>query len=175
MAIDFSGNVWGISMNGCGGNGCASRLEMDRSGAIPHVVGTDVVGIGKSAYTYSDMAGYHLRHFTTEQGWYRQRFGVCPDHSTRWKQIHWEADVPPGTDLVIRARVSDFASDLPQSPWLNVVAVPSDESPMDLPSGLPEGHFIELEIRLHTKVEGVTPSVGSIHFWYDCTGPIPVV
>jgi hypothetical protein len=53
-----------------------------------------------------------------------------------------------------------------------VVHDPSDSSPKDLPAGLPEGHFIELEVHLYTDNDGVSPAVGDIGFTFECTGDI---
>ena len=46
--------------------------------------------------------------------------------------------------------------------------VPSDTSPKLLPSSL-QGHFIELEVRLYTQVDGTSPKVGAINFSFECT------
>ncbi len=177
VAIDFSGHVWGISKTGCpdGDNGCATRLWVDRDATgypTVDIAKTVNVPVGKTPYSYSDMIGYHLRHFTTKEGWYRQTFEVCPGHSTRWNEIEWESNVPPDTSFVIRARTADHEDELPNFSWFTVVEVPSDTSPKALPTNLPQGHFIELEVRMYTKTDGVTPKVGAIKFDFDCTYPV---
>ncbi len=172
VAIDFSGHVWGISRNAGAPNGFATRLEIDRSGALPVIGEKDIVVVGREPYVYSDMVGYNLRHFTTKEGWYHHTFEVCPGHSTKWNEIEWESNVPPDTSFVIRARTADRVDDLPTASWFTVVEVPSDTSPKALPTNLPQGHFIELEVRLYTKTDGVTPKVGAIMFDFDCTYPV---
>jgi hypothetical protein len=118
------------------------------------------------------MIGYNLRTFTTKEGWYRQTFEVCPGQSTLWEQIFWEAITPEGTSFVIRARTADYLEDLEEQDFTTVVEVPDDSSPKELPADLPEGHFIELEVRLYTEYDGVTPEVGAIGFSYECTADI---
>jgi streptogramin lyase len=172
VAVDFAGHVWGISRCGGSPNGYATRLVVDRSGAFPEVVGKDIVPVGTEPYTYSDMIGYNLRTFTTKEGWYRQTFEVCPGQSTQWQQIFWEAVVPAGTSFVIRARTADYAEDIQAATFFTVVEVPDDASPKALPEALPEGHFIQLEVRLYTETDGVTPAVGAIGFTYECTTDI---
>jgi hypothetical protein len=169
VAIDFGGHVWGISRNASQDNGFATRLEVDRSTGTPSVIGKDIIVVGKGPYVYSDMVGYNLRTFTTKEGWYRQTFEVCPGTSTKWEEIEWEAEVPTGTRFVIRARTADYVADLDSATFHTVVEVPSDTSPKALPTTLPEGHFIELEVRLYTQVDGLSPRVGAISFSFECT------
>ncbi|MFO8070414.1 MAG: hypothetical protein R6V85_00950 [Polyangia bacterium] len=172
VAIDFDGHVWGISRCEGDPNGYATRLVVDRSGPVPEVVDKDIIAVGTEPYTYSDMIGYNLRTFTTKEGWYRQMFEVCPGQSTEWQEIFWEAVVPADTSFVIRARTADYEVDLEDESFLTVVEVPDDVSPATLPAELPEGHFIELEVRLYTEHDGVTPEVGAIGFTFECTTDI---
>lgn len=180
-AIDFSGHVWGVSSSGCitdkGDMGCASRLVVDRSGdGVPVVAQTaDVVAVGDGPYVYSDMIGYNLRNYASKEGWYRQVFNVCNNTSTKWNQIAFNADTPDKTRFIIRARTADQKADLSKATWTTVVIVPSDTSPVDLPETLPEGHFIELEVRLYTDLQNVSPAVGQIGFSFECTYEIDVV
>jgi len=169
VAIDFDGNVWGVSRNGGDDNGYATRLEVDRSDSLPAVVAKDIIPVGKEPYSYSDMIGYHLRNFTTKEGWYRQRFEVCPGQSTKWEKISWDIETPADTSVILRARTADYAGDLPSAVWHMTAEIPPDTSPKDLPAALPEGHFIAIEIRMYTEQDGVTPRVGPISFTYECT------
>jgi DNA-binding beta-propeller fold protein YncE len=172
VAIDFSGDLWGITMNTAGPNGWATHFSLDRSGAHPVVTDTVMVPVGLYPYTYSDMIGYSLRHFTTREGWYNHVFEACPGHSVHWIEISWEAIVPAGTSIVIRARTADYLDDLAAAAWVTLVEVPDDVSPVPIPDTLPEGHYIELEVRLYTTVDERSPEVGAITFDWDCTSPI---
>jgi hypothetical protein len=162
---------------------------MDRSGLVP-VLDTsgDSIGdagvtdrsvvnvpVGEGCYSYSDMIGFNLRTFATNEGWYRQTFEVCEDKSTRWDKIGWEANIPAGTRIAIRARTADQTSDLATATWHTVVRDPSDTSAKALPPGLPEGHFIELEVHLYASNDGVSPAVGDIGFTFECTGDIIIL
>ena len=172
VAVDFDGHVWGVSQCAAQANGFATRLEVDRSGDVPVVVGKEIVPVGTAPYSYSDMIGYNLRTFTTKEGWYRQTFEVCPGESTSWEEILWEAVTPEGTSFVIRGRAADYLDDLAAAEWHLLVEVPDDDSPMPIPPDLPEGHFLEIEVRLYTETDGVTPEVGAIGFNFECTTPI---
>lgn len=175
VAVDFNGHIWGIAKRGCPNDnfGCATRLWVDRdANGFPTVDMSKkkIVQVGNEPYSYSDMIGYHLRHFTTKEGWYRQVFEACPDRSTRWKEIQWLANTPPDTRVVIRARTADEVDQLSAQEWMTVAELPPDISPNALPGDLPEGHFIELEVRLYAENTNDTPQVGAISFSFDCTG-----
>jgi hypothetical protein len=123
------------------------------------------------------MLGYHLRHFTTREGWYRQVFEACPMYSVRWNEIAWEAYVPEGTRVVIRGRTGNTPEELAVGLWVVLAEEPPDDSPRIIPSGSPptgldEGHYIELEVRLYTDRDGLSPSVHAISFDWTCTTPI---
>jgi Putative metal-binding motif len=172
VAVDFNDHVWGVSRNPGRPSGYATRLEVERGGAAPKVIHKDIIEVGGEPYVYSDMIGYNLRHFATDEGWYRQIFEVCPGHSTRWDAIEWEAVVPqPETHVIIRARTADYIADLDTATWQTIVEIPPDMSPVVLPT-MPEGHYIQLEVRLYTDSSDITPKVGPISFTYKCTSVI---
>jgi hypothetical protein len=198
VAIDFNGHVWGVSGSGCSNPddsedptdyGCVTRLKMDRSGPVPvlDTSGDDIgdagvtdrsvvnVTVGEGCYSYSDMIGFNLRTFASKEGWYRQTFEVCDNKSTSWEQIIWEANIPAGTRIAIRARTADQTADLAEAAWVTVVRDPSDTTPKSLPPSLPEGHFIELEVHLYASDDGVSPAVGDIGFTFECTSDIVIV
>ncbi len=173
VGVDFKGDVWGMSRCG-GGQGYVTYLKVDRSGAMPSVVEAEkkIIPVGNGPYVYSDMLGYNLKKFASKEGWFRHTFEVCASSlSTDWEKIYWEANVPQDTRVIIRARTSDKESELPFQPWQILVEVPSDISPKDIPDTLPQGHYIELEVRLYSKVVGVSPTVGQIAFDYECVDP----
>ena len=172
IAIDFSGDVWGVTQNPGGDHGWVTHFYLDRSGEHPVLIDRVMIPVGAAPYTYSDMIGYSLRTFTTREGWYNHIFEACPGHSVHWKEIAWEAIVPGGTSIVIRARTSDHLADLRDADWVTLVEVPDDVSPKAIPETLPEGHYIQLEVRLYTEEDELTPEVGAITFDWDCTTPI---
>jgi hypothetical protein len=183
VAVDFEGNIWTVSMGEGDADGWVTKYTVDRSGGRPvvdvagHPERLQMVRVGRNPYTYSDMIGYHLRHFTTREGWYRQVFEACPGYSVRWNKIGWDAYVPPGTRMVLRGRTADRREDLVSAVWVRLAEVPDDESPVDIPLGVPpaglgEGHFIEIEIRLYSDRDDLTPRVHAIWFDWTCTTPI---
>jgi len=183
VAVDFDGNIWAVCMGSGGGNGWVAKYTVDRSGGRPvvdlaaHPERMQMVAVGLDPYTYSDMIGYHLRHFTSREGWYRQVFEACPMYSVRWNEIAWDAYVPEGTRIVIRGRTADTRAELALAGWVVLAEEPDDSSPRDIPAGAPpdgldEGHFIEIEVRLYTDRDGLSPSVHAISFDWTCTTPI---
>jgi len=173
VGVDFKGDVWGMSRCG-GGQGYVTYLKIDRSGATPVVVEADkkIIPVGNGPYVYSDMIGYNLKKFASKEGWFRHTFEICASSlSTDWQKIYWKASVPADTRVIIRARTSDDLAQLPFQPWQILVEVPDDVSPKDIPDTLPQGHYIELEVRLYSKVIGVSPTVGQIAFDYECVDP----
>jgi hypothetical protein len=175
VAVDFLGNIWGVSRNhGNTDTGFVTFMKVDRSGTVPVVLeeSKKVIPVGKGPYVYSDMIGYNLKNFATREGWYRNIFEICKSNETTiWEKIYWEADLPEGTKIIIRARAADLIEALSDVDWMTIVEVPSDTSPKDIPDTLPNGHFIELEARLYSEEEGLTPKVGLIHFDYRCRLP----
>ena len=175
VAVDFMGNIWGVSRNhGVTDTGFVTFMEVDRTGPVPVVLENSkkVIPVGKGPYVYSDMIGYNLKNFATREGWYRNVFKICKaKETTFWEKIYWEAEVPEGTKVVIRARAADTLANLKNVEWLTVVQIPDDISPKDLPIELPNGFYIELEARLYSEEEGKTPKVGLIHFDYICRLP----
>ncbi|MBI5487253.1 MAG: hypothetical protein HY905_07970 [Deltaproteobacteria bacterium] len=184
-AVDFDGNVWAVCMGGDGGDfdGWVTKYRVDRTTGRPivdlagHPERMQMVQVGRNPYTYSDMLGYHLRRFTAREGWYRQVFEACPMYSVRWNEISWDAFVPEGTRVVFRGRTGDTREELARAGWVLLAEEPGDESPADIPAGAPpsglsEGHYIELEIRLYTDRDGLSPTVHAVSFDWSCTTPI---
>jgi len=173
VGIDFKGNVWGMSRCNAG-QGYVTYLPVDRSTPVPTVVeaGKKIIAVGNGPYVYSDMIGYNLKNFASKEGWFRHIFEICASSlSTDWQQIYWDAEVPANTRVIIRARTSNDILKLATEPWQIIVEVPSDLSPKVIPDTLPEGHYIELEVRLYSKEVGISPVIGQIAFDYECVDP----
>ncbi len=117
--LDREQNVWGISYGGS----VATRIEVDSAGNMtpPDLAGGGAgsgcpVGGGDrcalqlaghpepNPYTYSDFTGFGLRNFTSPKGFYSYVQKGCPGNDTQWARITWDADVPVGTTLTVRAR-----------------------------------------------------------------------
>jgi streptogramin lyase len=168
--VDIAGNVWGI-----GGNGIASRLDVDDKGLVanPPTGTTKKVAVGASPYTYSDFTGYGLQNFVRPQGRYVYRVTPCPDGQLgRWKQVSWRATTPAGTSVTLRARSG--SSDATMGSWLG----PHTSSPALLDKGaiIPlspnPARFLEVEFTLKTDLNSVSPILHDFDVAFDCT-PTP--
>jgi len=170
VALDSNHHLWGVSKGGLT-NGMVTRFKIDRSGPKPVLLETEkeIVAIGDGPYMYSDFTGYSLLNFASKEGWYTQIFSICPDVlSTKWKSIFWTGSAPPHTRYVIRVRANNFIELLPTESFITIVEVPSDTSPKDIPGIMPEGRYIEIEIRLYSEDGKTTPTVGNISFDMEC-------
>src|SRR5262249_58809383 len=65
---------------------------------------------------YADFLGDPSRVPATVRGtWWRVVSGCGPRRPTDWKAITWEADLPAGTSVRVRARTGDTA--IPDGTW----------------------------------------------------------
>jgi len=105
-----------------------------------------VYNTGLSPYTYSDAAGLGYSGSINSGKW-----TVIHDSqaaSTIWDQILWNADVPEGTELIVKVRSSEDQSTW--SPWEEA------ENGVDL-SATPDGRYIEIEVTFKAPVGEDSP------------------
>ena len=76
--------------------------------------------------------------------------------------------------MLIRARTADYMVDMPEAEFMTIVETPTDVSPVDIPSTLPEGRYSELEVHLYNTEGDTTPAVGKIGFSYECTTELEI-
>lgn len=145
VGVDSDQNVWGVS------NRLSTRALVDNNGGItqPRVnqppMGQNRCPAGDScenpgATAYSDFTGFE-RAYGPATGLYQMVVPGCRDdqgrpRSTQWIWLTWNADVPPGTNLVVRAMSGD-ASDVNDVSWRSAqVAWEAGPSALNLLSGL---------------------------------------
>ncbi len=157
VGVDFDGFIWGVNRDS--DNTC--RVDPD-SGAV------DCYPVGNGPYTYSDFTGFALRNFTAPRGTYQQLFEGCGlPTTTRWKQISWEATVPPGTQVKIYVTAADTEAGLATAERYG----PFDSSPVDLiAAGDISGQFLLVEVVLSTDEDGLTPIFKGIGVQRICSG-----
>ena len=151
VAIDDDGKVWGINLNNDDATVVVPGLAIDA-----FTVWTSVVPVLVQPYTYSDMTGQQLRIATSLTGYYRHVIDACPgapDGPTTWHEMTFDADVPDGTSLTIRVRTADTRGELMAQPWVRVVNVPDDTSPVDvgaafIAAGVTPRALLEVSIEL---------------------------
>jgi len=95
-----------------------------------------------AAHTYSDMTGQQLRLASREPSTYIQNLNTCigsgVNAATEWRNLTWDAELPPGSYIVFRIRVGKDQAAAEQASWLEVATVPGCESPRRNPA-LPGG------------------------------------
>jgi hypothetical protein len=127
-------------------------------------------------YTYSDFTGFGLRNFTNPRGAYAFRQAGCGGGAakkTHWLKIVWDADVPPGTTLAVKARSADDATSLPMATF----TPPYDTSPADLSQPVPglvpnPSGLIEVEFDFTTSRQDTSPTLKGFQILYECVNDI---
>ena len=112
------------------------------------------VEVGRNPYSYSDLTGFQLRNFTARRGIWTVRFD-CGFESCIYDRLSWDGDVPGGTAVATRARVSNDGENW--TAW----AGPFEDMSIGL-AGLPTGQFIEIELILRTSDQSLTPSIDTV-------------
>lgn len=143
VAVDDNGKVW--VTNYWSHN--VSRIDP----ATNTVDGTFPVGAGP--YNYSDMTGMIIRNITTNQGtWTAIQDGGTAGMA--WGKVKWTSVEPTGTEVTARVRVADSTAGLGAAPWVSV----TNGATL---TGV-AGRYLQVEVRLSTTVEGVTPIVEDV-------------
>ncbi|MFN9809676.1 MAG: LamG-like jellyroll fold domain-containing protein [Deltaproteobacteria bacterium] len=167
MGVTFDNAIWAVA----GGGSRAVRLSPDRT------TWTESQSVLRGPYTYSDFIGYGLNVFANPRGHYQFiTDGGASCFRQRWTAINWAATMPTGTDVQLYARTADDTATLATRPWLG----PFAGNPADLtvaPGPVPDGRYIEIDVRLSTTDRRLTPRVTSVGpvgycdgFRYDTRG-----
>ena len=171
-AVDDLGQVWIIN-----------QRHSDATVIIPGrnpgemVVRSEVAPVFASPYIYSDMTGSQLRLATRSHAYYRHVFQGCPWQDTTWEYLEFDAFLPRGAQITIRARTADSREALEAMPWVTVATAPPTESPGDLLTAFEEamvtsGYYLEIELQLATErtseEHSITPEVFSITAHHRC-------
>ncbi len=175
VGVDFDGDVWTVNQ----GTSTASRMHIDQTTLDPAPHPTtgnqvDVFPTGPSPYTYSDFTGLGLRTVTRPLGDYIVPIEACDtDEQAYWIAVEWDATTPPSTSVEIWVRSGDDLATLNSQP----IYGPWTSSPADLqapPGPVPDGHYLQLNIRLKSEDGESTPIVHSYSVQWACPGePIP--
>lgn len=163
VGVSFDGSVWAIAQ----ATNSAARLDPVAGTWIEH-------GVGLTPYTYSDFIGFGLNTFAQPRGNYRFVSEGCgTDATTRWLGAHLRVEVPLGTSVEVFARTSDDRTTLGAQPYVGPFVVTSSDPSVDFtaaPGPLPEGRFIEVDVRLRTDDRRVAPRVFEVTLARACTG-----
>ena len=184
VSVDVDQNVWGLDAQ------LSTRAFVDKLGAIvqPKVngppMGNNKCPAGDScaahaADPYSDMAGFGLRNGTIPHATYQMLVPGCHGRVTDWQTIEWDADVPPNTGLVVRARTGNHAPNDPAwggAAWTPDFAVSPavlrgvlspNWSPQEMPDVLMNG-WLMVEFIFKANARNATPKLKSFQVRYRC-------
>ncbi len=155
VGLDSDGHVW---VNNASGN--AMRIHRD-TGAVLRTANQ-----GGQLYTYSDFTGYALRKFTAPRGTYRHVAQAC-NQLSRWIELTWDAQVPPGTSVQVFVKVANSLADLDNSALPRYG--PFTQSPVDLEAaGVPRGTYARIEFVLLSNDGQTSPVLRSFNAKWTC-------
>lgn len=156
VGLDSAGFLWLVNQE----SSTATRVD-PRTGASREFP------TGISPYTYSDFTGYALRTFTAPNGYYRTIVPGCAVGPTEWEIVTWDATVPAGTRVELRARTASSVAELAGTPWVG----PYTSRPTDLaspPGPLGPQRYMEIEIQLFSDGGARSPSIDDLVVQYNC-------
>lgn len=155
VGLDSAGMIWLVNQE----SSTATRIDPATGMARDFPT-------GESPYTYSDFTGFALRTFTAPNGYLRTVVEGCFVGPTEWEHIDWNANVPAGTRVEVRARTADQVTDLRTATWVG----PFTTRPTDLmmaPGPLGQQRYMELEITLISD-GSTSPTIRNLTVQYNC-------
>ncbi|GAB4199465.1 MAG: hypothetical protein OHK0013_09610 [Sandaracinaceae bacterium] len=163
VGVSFDGSVWAIAQ----GTSSAARLDPMTGAWVEH-------GVGLTPYTYSDFIGFGLNTFAQPRGHYQFTSEGCgADSTTRWLGASLRVEVPAGTAVEVYAHTADDPSTFSTVPWVGPFPVTAARPTVDFtmaPGPLPDGRYIEIDVRLRTDDRRVAPRVFSVDVGRACVG-----
>jgi hypothetical protein len=179
VALSLDGSVWGVAQQ----SSSVVRLTVDATGTVtlpPDVLNLDdqpakvenfcgQANCKPHPYSYSDFSGFTLRNFTNPKGFYTWiEQSACPPDTTNYLHVTWQADVPAGTTVTMRARGASSVADLDSASWTD----PYTSSPADLhgpPGPLSPNPTSVLQIVFEmTAAFGTSPKLQAFQIVYQC-------
>ena len=159
VGVSFDSSVWAI----CQGTNEAARLDPATGTWIVH-------GVGLTPYTYSDFIGFGLNVFAEPRGRYRFQLEGCPSGEfggQRWLGARVDADIPPSTEVTLWVRTGDTPEELSMAAYVGPFTVPLADFTAS-PGPVPDGQYVEIEIRMTTSDRRSAPRVRSIDVAGEC-------
>jgi hypothetical protein len=150
VGVTLDNAVWLIGAGGSRG----ARLAPDRSSWV------ESPSVFVNPYTYSDFIGYGLLVFANPRGNYSFVTDAGEGCEQRWQTAEWASTVPVGTSVEIFVRSANTQAGLNSASWIG----PFITSPANLtmaPGPVPNGRFLEMDIRMATTDRRLTPRVRS--------------
>ncbi len=146
VGIDPSGKVWGVNRN----TNNAVRFD-------PATRTAEFFPVGAGPYTYSDFTGHTLQNFIAPQGTYRHIFEGCPGGaSALWQRLEWQADLPAGAGIRVRAKVANDLAGLGNAPVVGTWT----EGPVELDGAY--GRYLEVFVTLTARTPNTQPRLTAL-------------
>jgi len=150
VGVTFDNAIWLIGA----GNSRGARIDAARTAWV------ESPQVFRGPYTYSDFIGYGLNVFANPRGHYSFVTDAGPTCNMTWTTATWRATVPTGTSVEVFVRSAATSAGLATATWYG----PFRTSPANLtlaPGPVPNGRFLELDIRMETTDRRLTPRVYS--------------
>ena len=90
----------------------------------------------------------------------------------KWGRLQWEADVPRGTRLEVRARAGNTAE--PDETWTDWVVVEGTGG-TGVAAGLPATRWLQARVDMEPSRAGDSPSLRRIELFYQARNRAPVI
>ncbi len=165
MAVDYQGKAWAVNQQ----KGTATKIDPKTKKVIGEYK------VGKGPYTYSDMTGYTLHHFTAPKGKYCNVFGLknysgplgVPDPiPTWWREIKvYESTPKGGAHLKVQYRAGNTLSELTKAKFsAKLGPFPPATFPIDLTAGGKKvvGRYLEVCVDVFAGLDKISPIVKAI-------------
>ena len=140
LGVANDGDIWAV---------CNRADSTERFG--PDGTSRGRTDVGDAPYSYSDITGFQLRNFTAPTGYWRVVFD-CERADCQFDALTWDAEVPPMTELAVRARSASGAPD-DWSAWTERFV----GAPVSLVEAVPPGRWLEVEVRLTSEAADASP------------------
>ncbi|MFN9812261.1 MAG: MopE-related protein [Deltaproteobacteria bacterium] len=157
VGIAFDRRVWGIAQ------GADRAFRLDRATGEISSFPT-----GRQPYTYSDFTGFGLNGILGAVGTHQVTIEGC--EAAVWTAISLDADIPPETSVVVRARSAATSAGLSGASWFGAFETAPTASLQARPGPVPAGRLLEISLRLSSSTPGVVPRVRSLAVSARCDG-----
>jgi sugar lactone lactonase YvrE len=176
MSCDSWENMWIINNHGKGPN--IIRAHQNRLGStvtkIPLKYSDDKItykiSSSNDSSAHGDLSGYALRSVALRNASWIVLFN-SQDDNVDWKYLYWGREYPlaKGTFVKIRVRTADTKEGLKEAQWQGGDFGYFEESPVYLDNfnGLDNKKWIQIEMKLHSFYDDITPEVSNVRIKYE--------
>lgn len=170
IAADFEGQVWtfGWGEGFSGGSASVVHIDTEEAESVLDDCGGDACVMGP--YVRGDITGLQRRNAIDPAGEWSGLFEGCAEGiETTWHQVRIDADTPPGTRVVVSARMANTVQGLAGATSVHLGTVPDDGAELDLAGAFLEpGALLRVDVLLEAEQDEAAPVLRGIHVDYGC-------